>query len=70
MIGTLNKSELFKILKTATSQSPFIFDFFLYKQIDGVALGFPLRPTLANIFLFHSEKEWLDNCPSYFKPIV
>ena len=68
--GKLNKPELFKILETAASQSSFIFDFLLYKQIDGVALGFPLGPTLANVFLCHSKKDWLDNCPSHFKPIV
>ena len=66
----LNKSDLFKLLETATSESSFIFDFLLYKQIDGVAMGSPLGPTLANAFLCHYEKEWLDNCPSHFKPIV
>ena len=68
--GKLNKSDLFKLLETATSESSFIFDFLLYKQIDGVAMGSPLGPTLANAFLCHYEKEWLDNCPSHFKPIV
>ena len=68
--GQLNKSYLFKLLETATSESSFIFDFLLYKQIDGVAMGSPLGPTLANAFLCHYEKEWLDNCPSHFKPIV
>ena len=68
--GQLNKSYLFKLLETATSESSFIFDFLLYKQIDGVAMGSPLGPTLANAFLCHYEKERLDNCPSHFKPIV
>ena len=67
--GKLNKSDLLKLLETATSESSFIFDFLLYKQIDGVAMGSPLGPTLANAFLCHYEKEWLDNCPSHFKPI-
>ena len=66
----LNKSDLFKLLETATSESSFIFDFLLYKQIDRVAMGSPLGPTLANALLCHYEKEWLDNCPSHFKPIV
>ena len=35
-----------------------------------VALGSPLDPTLANAFLYHYEKEWLDNFPSHFRPIV
>ena len=68
--GKLNKSDLFKLLECATSESSFLFDYLLYKQIDGVAMGSPLGPTLANAFLCHYEKEWLDKCPSYFKPIV
>ena len=54
--GKLNKQELFKLLETATSESSFIFDYLLYKQIDGVAMGSPLGPTLANAFLCHCEK--------------
>ena len=68
--GKLNKTELFHLLETGTSESSFIFDYLLYKQIDGVAMGSPLGPTLANAFLCHYEKEWLENCPSLFKPIV
>ena len=56
-IGKLNKSDLFKLMETATSESSFILDFLLYKQIDGVAMGSPLGPTLANAFLCHYEKE-------------
>ena len=40
--GKLNKSDLFKLLETATSDSTFIFYFIFYKQIDGVALSSPL----------------------------
>ena len=32
--GKLNKSDLFKLLETATSESSFIFDFLPYKQIN------------------------------------
>ena len=38
-------------------------------MIEGEAMGFPLGPILANAFICHYEKEWLDNCPSHFKPI-
>ena len=31
-------------------------------------MGSPLRPTLANAFPVHFEKNWLQNCPSDFKP--
>ena len=30
----------------------------LYKQIDGLSMGNPLSPTLANLFLAHFEKDW------------
>ena len=68
--GKLSKRDLFKLLQTATSESSFIFDYVLYKQIDRVAMGSPLSPTLANAFLCHYEKEWLDNCPIHFKPVI
>ena len=68
--GKLSKRDLFKLLETATSKSSFIFDYLLYKQVDGVAMGSALGPTLANAFLCHIEKEWLDNCPIYFKPVI
>ena len=68
--GKLSKSELYYLLKLATSESSFIFDNILYKQIDGVAMGSPLGPSLANAFLCHYEKLWLDSCPLEFKPVV
>ena len=40
----------------------------IYQQIDAGAMGSPLGPTLANTFLCHYEKEWLDSCPIEFKP--
>ena len=68
--GKLNKSDLLKLLETATSEYSFIFYFLLYKQIDGVAMGSPLGSTLANAFLRHYRKEWLENCSSHFKTIL
>ena len=51
-----SKSDLYYLLKLATSESSFIFDSILYKQIDGVSMDLPLGPTLANAFLYHYEK--------------
>ena len=31
-------------------------------------MGSPLGPTLANAFLCHYKKEWLNSCPIEFKP--
>ena len=37
--------------------------------IDGVAMGSPLGPTLANVFLCYWEEIWLGKCPVQFKPL-
>ena len=63
------KSELKQLLSLATKESYFIFNGLLYKQIDGVAMGSPLGPSLANAFLSYHEKSWLNNCPQEFKPV-
>ena len=55
--GKLSKRDLFKLLETATSKSSFNFDNLLYKQVDGVAMGSPLSPTLSNACSCHYEKE-------------
>ena len=64
----LSKIEFKELLFLATKESYFIFNGKLYKQVDGVAMSSPLGPTLANAFLAHFEKNWLQNCPSDFKP--
>ena len=33
----------------------------MYDQVDGVAMGSPLAPNLANIFMGHHEKGWIRN---------
>ena len=65
----LNKSEFKELLSLATKESYFIFNELLYKQIDGVAMGSPLGPTLANAILCFYEKKWLEQCPEEFKPV-
>ena len=41
----------------------FIFDNILYKQIDRVAMGSPLSPSLTNAVLVHQEQNWLGSFP-------
>ena len=67
-VEDLSKIEFKKLLSFATKESYFIFNARLYKQVDEVATGSPLCSTLANAFLVHFEKNWLQNCPSAFKP--
>ena len=46
-----------------------LFDDIIYQQVDGVAMGSPLGPSLANAFLAHYEQIWLNDCPDEFKPV-
>ena len=46
-----------------------MFDGIVYEQVDGVAMGSPLGPSLANAFLAHYEQIWLNDCPDEFKPV-
>ena len=65
----LNKKEITKMLSKTTKESIILFDMEFYSQIDGVAMGSPSGPTLANVFLCHHEKKWLNDCPNNFKPL-
>ena len=59
----------FKTLITlATKESFFLFDGEYYRQVDGVAMGSPLDPTLANAFLCFYEKQWIANCSDNCRP--
>ena len=33
----------------------------MYDQIDEIAMGYPLAPTLANMFMRHHEEKWLNS---------
>ena len=44
-------------MKTATTLVEFSFDNIMYRQIDGVAMGSPLGPALANIFFGYYESK-------------
>ena len=64
------KDYFHDLLTICMSESLVLFDSEYYKQIDGVAMGSPLGPTFANIFLCFYEQIWLENCPVEFKPVV
>ena len=53
----LSKSEFKELLSLATKDLHFIYEATLYKQIDGVAMGSLLDPTLPNAFsVYHKKK--------------
>ena len=63
------KKEFRSLLELATKESLFIFDSSFYSQIDGVAMGSPLGPTLANAFMCNFEETWIQQyCPKQFLP--
>ena len=62
------KEQFKKLLTLAVKNSFFLFNGAYYEQVDGVAMGSPLGPTLANIFLCHHEEIWIKKCPKQFRP--
>ena len=39
----------------------FLFKGSFYAQVDGVSMGSPLAPVLANLFMGHNERDWIEN---------
>ena len=57
----ISRKDLQKLFQFAISQANFLFNGNIYNQVDGVAMGFPLAPILANIFMGYHEKGWIRN---------
>ena len=53
----------------AIKESFFMFNNKYYKQVDGVAMGSPLGPALANIFMCSFESKWFRDCLNDFRPV-
>ena len=64
-----SKADFKQLLQYAVKDSLLTFNGQYYIQCDGVAMGSPLGPTLANIFLCHWEEIWLQKCPKQFAPL-
>ena len=59
-----------ELMKSATSSVKFSFNNTMYKQTDGVAMGSPLSPALANIFVEYYEEKLFSETqklPMYFR---
>ena len=69
-VQNMDKASFKTLLTMAATESLFVFNGGYYKQIDGIAMGSPLGPIFANIFLVYHESSWLNNCPSEFKYVL
>ena len=62
-ILNFDKKQFKLLLELITNNTHFIFDNKIYQRTEGIALGSPIAPNLANIFLCHQETKWLKDCP-------
>ena len=66
----ITRKELKKLFLFATSKAHSIFKSKFYNQIDGVAMGSPVAPVLANIFMGFHKSKWLNeynlNKPKFY----
>ena len=61
-VNGISRRDFKRLLEISTKGTVFYFNGHYYKQKDGVALGSPLGPALANAFLAHHETQWLPDC--------
>ncbi|CAF1614524.1 unnamed protein product [Adineta ricciae] len=54
------RNDFAALLRVATSETHFIFDGKMYVQHNGVAMGAPLAPIIADIFMSHLEESLMD----------
>ena len=68
LVHGFDKNSFKKMLELAVLDTHFIFDKKLYKQVEGMAMGSPLGPTFANIFMCYLEEQLIEQCPAAYKP--
>ena len=64
-VSGLNKKEMFERISLNLKESIILFYNKYYSQIDGVAMGSPLGPTLAHSFLCYHGSNWQKDCLVY-----
>ena len=66
------ENTFIKLIRFATKSAEFSLDNIMYRQIDGVSIGSPQGPVLANIFIgFHEKRLSSPNKPeAYFRYVM
>ena len=66
------KSDLVELVQVATKSQLFQFDGRLYEQVDGVAMGAPLGPLVANTFLCSIKEQFKpeNKLPTFYRRYV
>ena len=65
-----DKMQFERMLNNCLQNNIFLFNGNVYEQVDGCPMGGCISPTMANIFLCHYEKIWIDQGPIEYKPIL
>ena len=59
----ITEADLIELLEVSTKNQLFQFQGVLYEQADGVAMGSPLRPLMANAFMCNIEEQTKTRSP-------
>ena len=69
-----SRDEMHALLDLCTKKMHFSFNGKIYKQTNGVAMGSPLGPVIANIFMVHLEEMLIpglsDRLSSWYRYVV
>ena len=69
LLSNISRNQFEKLVKAALCNNYFLFDGIVYQQVDRVAMGSSVGPSLANAFMAHYEQIWLNYFPDEFKPV-
>ena len=69
LFHTFNRTNFKQLLELAVQDTAFVFNGIAYIQAEGMAMGSPLGPTFANIFMSSLEESLLEECPLRFHPL-
>ena len=65
---TISRTDMKNLLLLCTKNVHFTYNNDIYQQKDGVAMGSPLGPVLAGIFMVHLERTLMPKLEKFMKP--